>query len=103
MTTTALYPHISLDPEGRAWVDGANVKVIEVAADYLAHGSSVEEMSFQHPHLSLPMIHAAMAYFYDHREEMETALAGSLNASRRKAEAASASPLRSRMGLSQQV
>ncbi len=99
MATTALYPHISLDSNGRAWVDGANVKVIEVAADYLAHGSSVEEMSFQHPHLGLSMIHAALAYFHDHREEMESALASSLDASRKKVEAGSTSPLRSRLGI----
>ena len=30
------YPHLHLDSSGRAWVDGANVKVIEVAADFFA-------------------------------------------------------------------
>ena len=62
------YPHLHLDSDGRAWVDGANVKVIEIAADFLAHGSSVEEMALQFPSLTPSMIHSALAYDYDHRE-----------------------------------
>lgn len=92
-----LFPHLRLDSQGRAWVDGANVKVSEVAADFLAHGSSVEEMAIQFPHLSPSMIHAALAYFYDHREEYEDALDASLKASQGKAAATMDSPLRMRM------
>jgi uncharacterized protein (DUF433 family) len=91
------YPHLRLDESGRAWVDGANVKVSEVAADYLAHGSSVEEMAIQFPHLSPSMIHAALAYYYDHREEYEQALATSLQSSREKAAATMDSPFRRRL------
>jgi uncharacterized protein (DUF433 family) len=93
-----MYPHLRLDSSGRAWVDGANVKVSEVAADYLAHGSSVEEIAIQFPHLTPSMIHAALAYFYDHREEFDEALAASLESSREKAAAKVNSPLRMRLG-----
>jgi uncharacterized protein (DUF433 family) len=93
-----MYHHLSLDSSGRAWVEGANVKVSEVAADYLAHGSSVEEMAIQFPHLTPSMIHAALAYFYDHREAFEEALANSLESSREKAAAMLDSPLRKRLG-----
>jgi hypothetical protein len=79
-------------------VAGANVKVIEVAADFLAHGSSVEEMAIQFPSLAPAMIHSALAYFYDHREEYEELLTASLNSSREKAAATAASPLRMRLG-----
>ncbi len=95
---SATYPHLRLDSSGRAWVDGANVKVSEVAADFLAHGSSVEEMSIQFPQLTPSMIHAALAYFYDHRLEYEEALATSLRSSREKAAATVDSPLRLRLG-----
>jgi hypothetical protein len=37
--------HIVLDDRGIPWIDGTNVKVIEVVLDKLAHGSSPEEMS----------------------------------------------------------
>jgi len=97
MATTLIYPHLCFDDSGRAWVDGANVKVSEIVADYLAHGSSVEEMALQLPHLSPSMIHSALAYYYDHRESFDQSLEESLSASRSKA-AASESPLRKRLG-----
>ena len=96
--SSTIYPHLRLDSSGRAWVDGANVKVSEVAADFLAHGSSVEEMAFQFPLLTPSMIHAALAYFYDHREEYENALDESLRSSREKAAATMDSPIRVRLG-----
>lgn len=92
------FPHLHLDSSGRAWVDGANVKVIEVAADFLAHGSSVEEMAIQFPHLTPSMIHSALAYYYDHLEESDNALAASLDSCREKAAATMDSPLRRRLG-----
>ena len=63
--------HIELDEQGVAWISGTKVKVIEVALDKLAHGSSPEEMHFQHPHLSLAQIHAALSYYYDHQAELD--------------------------------
>ena len=63
--------HIELDERGIAWISGTKVKVIEVALDKLAHGSSPEEIHFQYPHLSLAQIHAALAYYYDHQTELD--------------------------------
>jgi uncharacterized protein (DUF433 family) len=62
---------IELDEQGVAWISGTRVKVIEVALDKLAHGSSPEEMAFQYPHLSLAQIHAALAYYYEHQRELD--------------------------------
>ena len=62
---------IELDKQGVAWISGTRVKVIEVAVDKLAHGSSPEEMAFQYPHLSLAQIHAALACYYDHQRELD--------------------------------
>ena len=96
-TVSTTYPHLHLDSSGRAWVDGANVKVIEIAADFLAHGSSVEEMAIQFPHLTPAMIHSALAYYYDHREEYEEELSSSLASCREKAAASADSPFRVRL------
>lgn len=96
--SATIYPHLHLDSAGRAWVDEANVKVSEIAADYLAHGSSVEEMAIQFPSLTPAMIHSALAYYYDHREEYDQALAASLESCRAKAAATMDSPLRTRLG-----
>lgn len=64
-------PHVELDEHNVAWIANTKVKVIEVALDKLAHGSSPEEMHFQYPHLSLAQIHAALSYYYDHQTELD--------------------------------
>ena len=70
MSTTAL-GHIVIDTKGIAWIDDTNVKVVEVVLDKLSHGSSPEEMHLQYPHLSLAQIHAALAYYHDHKVELD--------------------------------
>ena len=70
--------HIRTDDQGRAWIDDTNVKVIEVVKDWLAHGSSPEEMALQHPHLSLAQIHAALTHYYDHQATYDQAVAAEL-------------------------
>jgi uncharacterized protein (DUF433 family) len=65
--STVSTEHIRLDDRGVAWIDDANVKVIEVALDYLTHGWSAEEIHLQHyRQLSLAQIYAALAYYHDH-------------------------------------
>jgi hypothetical protein len=39
--------------------------------DYLAHGWSAEEICKQHPYLKLAEAHAALAYYFDHQEEID--------------------------------
>jgi uncharacterized protein (DUF433 family) len=63
--------HIVLDDRGIAWITGTNTKVIEVALDKIAQGWSPEEIHFQHPHLPLSKIYAALAYYYDHQAEID--------------------------------
>ena len=58
---------------------------------------SPDEIHFQHPHLSLAQIHAALGYYYDHKEQIDDQLRRSLlNAERRRADAIE-SPLRKRL------
>ena len=62
---------IELDERGVAWITGTKVKVIEVATDKLAHGSSPEEMYLQYPHLSLAQMYAVLAYYYEHQAKFD--------------------------------
>ena len=66
---------IEIDDQGVAWIAGANTKVIEVVLDKLAYGWSPEEMHFQHAHLSLAQIHAALSYYYEHQEQLDSDIA----------------------------
>jgi uncharacterized protein (DUF433 family) len=88
--------HIRLDESGRAWIDDTNVKVIEVVLDKLAHGSSPEEMYFQYPRLSLAQIYAALAYYYHHKREFDSAIEMQLKEVETLMEQAEDSPLRKR-------
>jgi uncharacterized protein (DUF433 family) len=71
----ATISQIEIDEKGVAWIAGANTKVIEVVLDKLAYGWSPEETHFQHPHLSLGQIHAALAYYYEHQEQLDSDIA----------------------------
>ena len=89
--------HIRLDDRGVAWIDDTNTKVIEVALDMMAHGWSPEEIHFQHAHLSLAQIHAALGYYYDHKAEMDTEIQSSVREVERLRTQAGESPLRKRL------
>jgi uncharacterized protein (DUF433 family) len=65
------YGHIVLDEQGVAWIDDANTKVVELVEEVKAHGCSPEELAYQHPHLTLGQVHSALAYYWDHQEEIE--------------------------------
>ena len=69
--STGLTTQIEIDAHGVAWVAGANTKVKEIVLDKLAYGWSPEEMHFQHPHLSMAQIHAALAYYYENQDKLD--------------------------------
>lgn len=94
---TAAITHIELDENEVAWIAEANVKVIEVVLDRVAYGWSPEEIHFQHPHLSLAQIHAALAYYYDHQAEFDAEITRQWKEVQTLAEAAKDSPGRERL------
>ena len=69
--STVVTSLIELDENGVAWIGGANTKVIEVVLDRIAYGWSAEEIHFQHPHLSMAQIHAALSFYYEHQPELD--------------------------------
>lgn len=97
MTPTVATNYIELDSEGRAWIAGANTKVIEVVCDKIAYGSSPEEIHLQYPHLSLAQIHSALAYYYDHQAEIDAEIARQLEEYDELRAGAEDSPLRQKL------
>ena len=71
MPNTIVTPHIWTDDQGRAWVDDANVKVIEIALDHIAYGWTAEAIQENHPSLTLAQVYAALAWYYDHQDELD--------------------------------
>ena len=72
MSIDVTYPHIE-KPEGQParLRRTPRVRVAQIVMDYLAHGWSVDEMCRQHPYLSQAEAHAAMTYYFDHKEEVD--------------------------------
>ena len=70
MSVETEYQHIVLD-EGVPTIKGTSLKVIELVVERLAYGWSPEELHFQHPYLTLGQIHSALAYYWDHVEEID--------------------------------
>jgi uncharacterized protein (DUF433 family) len=88
---------IELDESGVAWIVGANTKVKEVVLDKMAYGWSPEEMHFQHPHLSMAQIHAALAYYYEHQVEIDAQIMSDWQEVNELAAQQPESPLRQRL------
>lgn len=72
--TPTAYEHIVLDENGIPWIENANTKIVELVAAAKSHGWSAEELAYQHPHLTLGQVHSALAYYWDHRDEVEADL-----------------------------
>lgn len=49
--------------------------MVELVAEVKAYGWSPEELAYQHPHLTLGQVHSALAYYWDHRQEVDADLA----------------------------
>ncbi len=88
---------IELDERGVAWIVGANTKVKEVVLDKMAYGWSPEEMHFQHPHLSMAQIHAALAFYYEHQVEIDAQIMSDWQEVNELAALQPESPLRQRL------
>jgi len=69
--TTALDGRIEVDEKGVARIAGTRMKVTDLVLDKMANDSTPEEMARQFPPLTLAQIHAALAYYYDHRPELD--------------------------------
>jgi uncharacterized protein (DUF433 family) len=65
--------HITVTPGqlgGKPHIDGRRITVADVAFWHLEQEMPVEELVTEFD-LSLAQIHAALAYYYDHREEID--------------------------------
>jgi len=65
------YEHVVLNEDRVPEIAGTTLKVAELVIEQQAYGWSPEELHFQHPYLTLGQIHSALAYYWDHRAELD--------------------------------
>jgi uncharacterized protein (DUF433 family) len=78
--------HIAKTPAvcgGRACIAGHRIRVMDIAVLYEKRGLAPEEIAHQYPGITLADVHAAVAYFLDHRQEIEEEFRQDEDAARR--------------------
>lgn len=71
------YPHIVSTPGtclGHPRIEGTRISVKMIAEEVVHLRMSPEEVLLSHPHLTMAQIHSALAYYWDHREEVEATM-----------------------------
>jgi uncharacterized protein (DUF433 family) len=91
------YEHILLNASQVPIIAGTTMKVIELALAHIAYGWSPEELHFQFPYLTLGQIYSALAYYWDHREELDQDIEHRLEAANQLRRALGPSPLITRL------
>jgi len=82
MGSTALktsYPYITFDPEianGAPIIQGTRTTVRSIAG-YYQMGLTVDEILNNLSHLTISQVHSALAYYFDHQDEVDRDLQNS--------------------------
>ena len=73
MTTTLNtdYKFILIDEDQVPFIKGTSMKVVELVTSVHAYGWSPEELHFQYPHLTMSQIYSALAYYWEHKQEID--------------------------------
>lgn len=70
MTTLVKYPHITIDEKGRAFIEGRRITVAHVVVQHIHHHEALESIAEDYDLLPAE-VHAAMTFYYDHRDAIE--------------------------------
>jgi uncharacterized protein (DUF433 family) len=60
--------------QDRAYIVGTRIRVQDIYVDSEVLGKTPEQIVAALPHLTLAQVHAALAYYFDHREEIVDAV-----------------------------
>lgn len=68
------HPYISKNKkirDGEPVIEGTGIRVLDIAIRHELMGMSPEDIIIALPHLTLSQVHAALSYYYDHKNEMD--------------------------------
>ena len=69
--------YIDIDPAvcgGRPRIRGTRIRVQDIVVEHFYHGLCPEEIVNAFPRVTLSGVYAALAYYYDHLEEIRKAM-----------------------------
>jgi uncharacterized protein (DUF433 family) len=69
--TTTEYKYIQLDERNIPIIAGTTMKVVELITSAKAYHWTPEELHTNYPHVSLSKIYSALAYYWDHKQELD--------------------------------
>ncbi|MEQ8959619.1 MAG: DUF433 domain-containing protein [Coleofasciculus sp. C2-GNP5-27] len=69
--TTTEYKYIQLDERNVPIIAGTTMKVVELITSAKAYHWTPEELHTNYPHVSLSKIYSALAYYWDHKQELD--------------------------------
>jgi uncharacterized protein (DUF433 family) len=72
---TIAYPHIVFTAEGKPYIEGSRIKVELVVIDRTVGGLQPEEIADLYPPLTPAEVYSALAYYYDHKDELDRQIA----------------------------
>jgi len=93
MTTLTAYRQVTINKNGVPIIADTTIKVVELIGAHQAYGWSPPELHFQFPHLSMSQIHSTLAYYWDHKEELDADMARRLEYADHSRKKAGSSPL----------
>ncbi len=91
------YRHVGLDGKGVPYIQGTTMKIVELVAENTGWGWGAEELHRQHPHITLSQIHSALAYYHDHKDEIDRDIERSIQLVDKMFEEMGPSPLAARL------
>lgn len=68
------HPYITSERKirgGEPVISGTGIRVLDIAIRYEIMGMSPEDIIIALPHLTLPQVHDALSYYYEHKSEMD--------------------------------
>lgn len=97
MTTAVELRSVVLDDQGRPIIAGTRFKVLSLAMEHVFWSLSAEELHASHPLLTLPQVYAALAYYYEHKDDLDREIAAEDEAFRQDWDDDQASPVREKL------
>ncbi len=88
------YKHVYLDAKGQPVVGRTRMKVRYIAVEYVHNHESPEDIARDHEGLTPSEVHSALAYYADHKEEVDADIQAGIELYEKMRAAAGPSPLR---------